>query len=286
MQENVGQEGVIDNDNYSDDDNDNSYTQGEQVSHLTYMSNRIQQLSSTPNAISWPTTQFQSEVKIDLFANANHFELLEHLSLFYGFVPPLENDSLSWNKDHWHDVMKSIRWFAGGQNLPLKGFEAIIIKFIKDICSGRNTPELLDLHHDNYHAIISSELDQVIFWVPILDTDLYAVQHVNLKDPPCPWYITLTNAKDALFMYHLLCARDFSVISLSKVLLENRITFRTLQQLRVIDSSQTLNNDESLLPMCISLSPMIMRFTFIIVPIFFNLHKVMLPSCKVELLLG
>ena len=82
--------------------------------------------------------------------------------------------------------------------------------------------------------------------------DLYAVWHVNLKDPPCPWYITLTNAKDALFVYRLLHARDFSMISLSKVLLENRITFRMLQQLRVIDSSRMLNNNESLLPMCLS----------------------------------
>ena len=202
----MGQEGVIDNNNYSDSNDNDSYTQGEQVSHSTYMSNCTQQLSSTPNAISWPSAQFQSEVKIDLSANVNRFELLEHLGLFYGFVPSLENNSSSWNKDHWDDVMKSIRWFAGGQNLPLKGFEAIIIKFIKDICSGRNTPELSDLHHDNYHAIILSKLDQVIFQVPILHTDLYAFWHVNLKDPPCPWYITLMNAKDVLFVYCLLHA--------------------------------------------------------------------------------
>ena len=105
----MGQEGVINNDNYSDNDNDDSYAQGEQVSHSTYMSNHIQQLSSTPNAISWPTAQFQSEVEIDLSANVNCFELLEHLGLFYGFVPPLENNSSSWNKDHWDDVMKSVK---------------------------------------------------------------------------------------------------------------------------------------------------------------------------------
>jgi len=41
-------------------------------------------------------------------------------------------------------------------------------------------------------------------------------------------------------------------VSLSRFLLENGITFRTLLQLRRVDSPRSLNNDETLLPMRLS----------------------------------
>lgn len=240
-------EGVID---YDEDDDINN-TQEEQALHSTYISNRIDQLSKAPNAISWSTTQFQSEIEIDLSDNPHPFELLEHLELFYGFVPPLKTNSLSWNLDDWNDCMKTIGWYAGDRNPPLNKFEAIVISFIKDV-SANQTPDISDLNRNSYRAITSSELDKVIIYVDIPDEEVYMVRQESLKAPYFPWSIALKNAKDALFVYRLLRNRDLSALSLSNFLLENGIAFTTLLALNPICSSRTLNNDETMLPMRLS----------------------------------
>ena len=55
-----------------------------------------------------------------------------------------------------------------------------------------------------------------------------------------------------VFIYCLLGVSNYTVMSLCQFLLENGIAFRTLQHLPQIDSSQMLNNDNTLLPMHLS----------------------------------
>jgi len=59
------------------EEDDNDYDAGgEQAAHTKYISNCINELSITRNAISWPTTPFRSEIEMDLTSNLNPFELL------------------------------------------------------------------------------------------------------------------------------------------------------------------------------------------------------------------
>jgi len=238
-----------------EEDDDNYNVQWEQASHSEYISTRLNQLSASDNPISWPTTQFRSEIEVDLTGNLYPFKLLEHLQLFYGFVPPLKRSLPSWTQNDWDDSIKIIGWYAGDKNLPLKEFEAIVIQFIKDFCSPKHSPpQNCDLHSNNYHAITLSGLKKVFRLVHLLNNKiLYIVSENYLKDgEACPYSITLTNARDTLFIYHLLSVRDFTAISLCEFLLENGIMFRTLQHLEHIYSTQTLNNDSIVLPMCLS----------------------------------
>ena len=79
-----------------EEDDDDYDVAGEQAAHMKYISNCTNELSTTQNTISWPTTPFRSEIEMDLTANLKPFELLQHLQLFQGFVPPLKTNSLSW----------------------------------------------------------------------------------------------------------------------------------------------------------------------------------------------
>jgi len=135
-------------------DDDNYDAAEEQAAHANYISNRTNELS-TQNAISWPTTSFRSEIEMDLTANLKPFDLLQHLQLFQGFVPPLQTNSSSWTRQDWEDAMKTIGWY---NNSPLKDFEAIIIQFIKDWISTSFPPANCDFNPNNYHAIIPSKI--------------------------------------------------------------------------------------------------------------------------------
>jgi len=107
------------------EENDDNYdATGEQAAHATYISNRINKLSTTRNAICWPTTPFQSEIEIDLTASLKRFELLQHLQLFQGFAPPLQTNPSSWTRQDWDDAMKTIGWY---NNSPLKDFRTITV---------------------------------------------------------------------------------------------------------------------------------------------------------------
>ena len=138
------------------DDNDFG-TMGKQAAHATYISNHVNELSTTHNAISWPRVSFSSEIELDLTANLNPFKLLQHIQLFQGFVPPLRTNSSSWMREDWDDAMKFIGWY---NKPPLKGFEAIIIQFIKDWISKSTAPENSDFNQNNYCAIIPSKLKE------------------------------------------------------------------------------------------------------------------------------
>jgi len=238
-----------------EEDNDDYDVQREQASHSEYISTRLNQLSASDNPISWPTSQFRSEIEVDLTGNLRPFEILEHLQLFYGYIPPLNKNSSSWTRNDWDDSIKTIGWYAGDKNPPLKEFEAIVIQFVKDFCSPKNfPPKNCDLHSNNYRAITLSDLKKVFrLMCPPDNKILYIISEKYLKDgEACPYSITLTDARDALFVYRLLGVTDFTAISLCEFLLENGITFRTLQHLEHIHSTRTLNNDSIVLPMRLS----------------------------------
>ena len=60
------------------------------------------------------------------------------------------------------------------------------------------------------------------------------------------------NAMDVLFVYRLLAVRDFSAISLAKVLLENGIAFKTLLPLKDVESTGSLDDNFTLVPIRLS----------------------------------
>ena len=156
--------------------------------------------------------------------------------------------------------MKTIGWY---NNSPLKDFQvqAIIIQFVKDWISTSSAPENCDFNPNNYRAIIPSKLQGAFEYMTLPEGQflygkhkvLYLLQQEYLKNgEDCPYSIILTNPRDAVFVYRLLGVSDYTVMSLCQFLLENGIAFRTLQHLPQIDSSRTLNNDNTLLPMCLS----------------------------------
>jgi len=147
-----------------EEDDDDYDVAGEQAAHATYISNRCNELSTIRNAISWPTTPFRSKIEMDLTANITPFELLQHLQIFQGFVPPLQTNSSSWTRQDWNDAMKTIGWH---NKPPLKDFEAIVIQFIKDWLSTPSAPENSDLNLNNYCAIILSELRAAFRYIPL-----------------------------------------------------------------------------------------------------------------------
>ena len=240
-------------------DDDDFDAAGEQAAHATYISNRVNELSTTQIPISWPRASFSSEIELDLTANLNPFELLQHLQLFQGFIPPLQTNSSSWTRQDWDDAMKTIGWH---NKPPLKDFEAIVIQFVKDwLSTSSSAPENSDLNPNSYRAITPSELRAVFKCIPLSEgqflyarnTVFYAIRPRCLKNgTDCPYSIILTNPRDAVFVYRLLGVSDFTAISLCEFLLENGIACRTLQYLPCITSSRTLNNDETLLPMRLS----------------------------------
>ena len=156
--------------------------------------------------------------------------------------------------------MRAIGWFVDN-NPPLKDFEAIVIKFIKDFASSNPPPQNSNFNPQNYHAISPSKLKEMFrcichpmnqFFYKEAEF-VYILQAACLMDrEACPYSIALTNARDAIFIYRLLGVKDYSGIMLYQFLLENGIPFRTLQCLDHICARRWLNNDETLIPICLS----------------------------------
>jgi hypothetical protein len=164
----------------------------------------------------------------------------------------------SWTQQDWEDAMKTIGWY---NNSPLKGFEAIVIQFVRDWISASSPPENCDFNLNNYRAIIPSKLQGAFRCLTLPEGQflygkhqvLYILQQEYLKNGiESPYSIALTNPRDAVFVYRLLGVSDFTMISLCEFLLENGIAFRTLQHLPKIYPSRMLNNDQTLLAMRLS----------------------------------
>jgi len=203
-----------------DGDDDDYDAADEQAAHATHISNRVNELSTTQNAICWPTTPFRSEIEMDLTANLHPFELLQHLQIFQGFVPPLRANSSSWTRQDCDDAMKAIGWY---NKPPLEDFEAIVIQFVKDWLSTSSPPNNSDFNLNNYRAIIPPKLQAAFSCIPLPEGQFlygkYKVLYVLLPEylkngVDSPYSIILTNPRDAVFVYRLLGVSDFTVISL------------------------------------------------------------------------
>jgi hypothetical protein len=89
--------------------------------------------------------------------------------------------------------------------------------------------ELWDLHRDNHsHRKVDVCSNQLI---PKQTDRLFFVCTSALDKPNGSWKIALTTAADALFVYRLLVQKDFSVMSLGELLVDEGIRFHTLQPL-------------------------------------------------------
>ncbi|KIM48501.1 hypothetical protein M413DRAFT_22984 [Hebeloma cylindrosporum] len=206
----------------------------EQAAHSRYIANRMHEISTSWNAISWPSTQSHADIEVDLSEDRNPFELLTHLEVFYGYASPLETNSSPWIQKDWDDSMKAIGWFVD-DNPPLKDFEAIVIKFIKDFTSSNPPPQNFNFNLQNYHLPTDQFFYRKNRVVYVLKADSF------MDGKACPYSIALTNARDAIFIYRH-----------CQFLWENGIPFRTLQHLDRVPVHRMLNNDETLIPIRLS----------------------------------
>jgi hypothetical protein len=80
---------------------------------------------------------------------------------------------------------------------------------------------------------------------------LFSLHSSALCEPNGPWIITLTTAANALFIYCLLVCKDFSVMSLGELLINEGIHFHTLQPLPHLSFKSNISTVRSLIPICV-----------------------------------
>jgi hypothetical protein len=76
---------------------------------------------------------------------------------------------------------------------------------------------------------------------------LFFLHSSTLYEPNGPWIIALTTTADALFVYRLLVHKDFSVVSLGKLLINEGIRFHTLQPLPHLSVKSNISTVHSLI---------------------------------------
>jgi hypothetical protein len=104
--------------------------------------------------------------------------------------------------------------------------------------------ELWDLCGDN-HRKVDVRLNQLI---SKQSNSLFFLHSSALREPNGPWIIALTTAADALFVYRLLVRKDFSVVSLGELLINEGICFHTLQPLPHLSVKSNISTVRSLIP--------------------------------------
>jgi hypothetical protein len=104
--------------------------------------------------------------------------------------------------------------------------------------------ELWDLCGNNYRNV-DVRLNQLI---SKQSDSLFFLHSSTLHEPNGPWIIALTTAADALFVYRLLVRKDFPVISLGKLLINEGIRFHTLQPLPHLSVKSNISTVHSLIP--------------------------------------
>ena len=174
------------------------------------------------------------------------FDIVEYLSEYYGFVPPLEySKSKEVDEEGWVNCMKSIGVMTGTKLLSLHNLHDPIICFINALQSPQGpSSQLFDVAPKNRVSINTPELFQKIRLVQ----GLFIVQPFAFKADRMPWSVALTNIPDALYVFRLLKKHDHSPISLSYRLLIDGVTFRTVQPLGSISSTYSLRDVTMLIP--------------------------------------
>jgi len=204
----------------------------EQAEHEAFCRDRVRLLDTkVPSerfkklALSY---SFPSNTDSNLDLTEDSFDILSYLVFHYGFVPPLPLQSNSPVDFHtWKENIKNVGLDAR-KNPPSADLAESVVPFLQGLrLPAGPSAELWDLHPDNYRKV-DVRSSQVI---SKKDDNLFFVHTSALETPNGPWIIALTTAADALFVYRLLVQKDFSVVSLAELLVNEGIRFHTLQPL-------------------------------------------------------
>ena len=192
--------------------------------HAAYVQARIN--DSTPFPVYIPHYQPDQPDRPPLDVS---FDIQLHLSLYYGFVPPLEHPkSREVDEERWNMCMKSIGLMSGTRLPSLHNLHDAIVCFIEALQTQQGpSPQLFDVAPNNRLSINTPELFQLI--QPV--NGLFILHPSIFKTDSMLWSVALTNIPDTLYVFRLLKLHDHSAVSLSYRLLKHGVTFRTVQPL-------------------------------------------------------
>jgi hypothetical protein len=231
------------NDNNDEDYHANSNLQDNAQGHAAYLQARIDGCKSFSVYIPLYQPDQPDRAPLDVT-----FDISEHLSLLYGFVPPLGYPkSKEVDKEGWETSLKSIGFMAGTRLPSPHILHESIVHFITALQTPAGqgpSSQLFDVAPDNRLSINTPELFRQIQLVQ----GLFIVHPSTFKTDNMPWSVALTNVPDALYVYRLLKKHDHSPISLSYHLLKHGVTFRTVQPLGNISSTYFLRDVTTTIP--------------------------------------
>ena len=179
------------NDNNDDDYYAESNPQDNAQGHAAYLQARIDGCKSFP--VYMPLYQPDEPDRAPLDVS---FDISEHLSLFYGFVPPLgyHPKSKAVDKEGWEISLKSIGFMAGTRLLSLHILHEPIIGFIKALQTKAGpSSQSFDVAPNNRLSINTLELFRQIQLVQ----GLFVVHPSAFRTDRMPWSVALTNVPDA-----------------------------------------------------------------------------------------
>ena len=189
-----------------------------------------------------------SHSKLDLTQDT--FDILGYLVFHYGFVPPLPLQSKSAvDPKDWETNIKNISLNTHKNPLPADLAEPIV-SFLKGLqLAASPSQELWDLCLGNQRKVDILCLTQII---SKKHDDLFFLGPPSLLEKPhCPWTVVLTTAANALFVYHLLLEKDSPAISLGHLLVDEGISFCTLQPLPNLPVPFSTRTVHAVVPICI-----------------------------------
>jgi hypothetical protein len=218
----------------------------EQAEHKAFCRDLVFQLDTMPASKRFKklflSYSLDTNFKLDLTQDI--FNILGYLVFYYGFVPSLLLQSSSpVTSRAWKDSIKNVGLDAS-KNSPLADLAESVVNFLQRLWlpAGPST-ELWDLCGNN-HRKVDVCSNQLIFKQ---SNSLFFLHSSTLYEPNGPWIIALTTTADALFVYRLLVHKDFSVVSLGKLLINEGIRFHTLQPLPHLSVKSNISTVHSLI---------------------------------------
>jgi hypothetical protein len=215
-----------------------------------FIDERVGQSSTRQYAMTVALSSDQGP-EVDLTHGVNQINVLQYMSHYYGFVPPLPipaADTAPIGRGDWDECLKSVGLQTSTHNRPLPGLTGPIVNFIKrlqgdgpqafewDILPGNRQPL-------NREAIVQCfhKLNDRLFLI----NSSFLVDE-NLTD----WQIAVTTSTNALYTlrYILHSSERPSSAALAQHLAEEGIPFYTLLRLGPLLSSIPLDSIKTRIP--------------------------------------
>ena len=188
--------------------------------------------------------------EVDLTHSPNHFDILRHLSRFYGFVPPLPipaTDSVSIEQKDWNECLKSVGLRSDIHRF-LPGLTSPIVDFIRRL--QRSSPQDFewDILPGNRQLL---KPETIVKYVHKLHEEFFLVDGSSLGDQDSTdWQIAVTTSTNALYTlrYILESSEKPSSVALARHLAEEGIPFFTLLKMDRLSSSIHLDSFKTRIP--------------------------------------